>query len=96
MSTITKTTGRQLDGVLASRKKLTTTSELTSDRDDAGSRTQPTLAKSKDPHFRPATLYLRKKTLAECEYRLKSSEDRRDMSELVEELMTAWLTRSKA
>jgi hypothetical protein len=51
-----------------------------------------TLAKSKDPNFRPSTLYLRKKTLAECEYRLKTTDDPRDMSELVEELMAGWLS----
>ena len=50
-----------------------------------------TLAKSKDPNFRPSTLYLRKRTLADCEYRLKTTEDPRDMSELVEELMAGWL-----
>jgi len=96
MSASTKTTGSQFDSVLAPRKKLTSSSEVTNDRDDAVLERQPTLAKSKDPHFRPATLYLRKKTLAECEYRLKSTDDHRDMSELVEGLMTAWLTRSKA
>lgn len=52
------------------------------------------LAKSKDPNFRPSTLYLRKKTLAECEYRLKTTDDPRDMSELVEELMAGWLGKS--
>ena len=38
--------------------------------------------------------YLRKKTLAECEYRLKTTDDPRDMSELVEELMAGWLGKS--
>jgi hypothetical protein len=52
------------------------------------------LAKSKDPNFRPSTLYLRKKTLADCEYRLKTTDDPRDMSELVEELMAGWLGKS--
>jgi hypothetical protein len=52
------------------------------------------LAKSKDPNFRPSTLYLRKKTLAECEYRLKTTDDPRDMSELVEELMAGWFGKS--
>ena len=53
-----------------------------------------TLAKSKDPNFRPSTLYLRKKTLADCEYSLKTTDDPRDMSELVEELMAGWLGKS--
>jgi len=96
MSTVAKTSGSQFDGMLATTKKLDSNPEIKNDSDNAMSRTQPTLAKSKDPHFRAATLYLRKKTLAECEYRLKSAEDRRDMSELVEGLMTAWLTRSNA
>jgi len=48
-------------------------------------------AKSKNPEFRPATLYLRKKTLTEAEYKLRRTDDNRDMSDLAEELMAAWI-----
>jgi hypothetical protein len=93
MPVATKTTGSQFDAILTKRKQPTSESEVAAKGDSAR---RSRLAKSKDPNFRAATLYLRKKTLAECEYRLKSTEDSRDMSELVEELMTAWLSGSNA
>lgn len=49
------------------------------------------IAKSKNPLFRPATFYVRKKTYAECDYQLRNDDDPRDMSELIEDLMTRFL-----
>lgn len=93
MPTATKTTGSQFDGLLAKRKKpMSATDEAAEHREYTASKGRPALAKSKDPEFRAATLYLRKKTLNACEYRLKDTEDPRDMSEMVEDLMAAWLS----
>jgi hypothetical protein len=95
MPTATKPTGSQFDGLLAKRKQPTSATNSPADgKVDTAQKGRSTLAKSKDPEFRPSTLYLRKKTLTECEYRLKSNEDSRDMSELVEDLMSAWLADS--
>lgn len=49
------------------------------------------LAKSKDEAFQGRTFYVRKKTYAQCDYLLKSTEDPRDMSDLAEELLSEWL-----
>lgn len=51
----------------------------------------PKLAKSKDPDFRASTVYLRRNTLASCDYELSTRGDNRDMSELIEDLMQGWL-----
>jgi hypothetical protein len=87
MPVATKSTGSQFDAIL----KRKPTSEGAAAKGELARRSR--LAKSKDPDFRAATLYLRKKTLADCEHRLKTTDDSRDMSELVEELMTAWLSK---
>ncbi|GAA3771303.1 MULTISPECIES: hypothetical protein [Terriglobus] len=90
MPTATKTSGSQFDAILAPRRKPL--SEPVAERGiEAPSKSAGKLAKSKDPDFRTTTLYLRKKTLANCEHRLKINDDERDMSELVEELMNNWL-----
>ena len=85
-----RTTGSQFDAILAPRRK-----PLSEPRAEKGTELVPRgggkLAKSKDPAFRTTTLYLRKRTLANCEHRLKINDDERDMSELVEELMNNWL-----
>lgn len=90
MSTATKTPGSHFDTILAPRRK-----PLSEPPAKKGIESIPKgagkLAKSKDPNFRTTTLYLRKKTLANCEHRLKINDDERDMSELVEELMNNWL-----
>jgi hypothetical protein len=80
MPSAIKTNGSQLDAMVAPRRRTESPPKV------AGK-----LAKSKDPDFRTTTLYLRKKTLANCEHRLKINDDARDMSELVEELMDNWL-----
>jgi hypothetical protein len=51
----------------------------------------PKLAKSKDPDFRASTVYLRRKTHAACDYELSTRGDKRDLSELIEDLMQGWL-----
>ena len=92
MPVATKPSGSQFDAIL--KRKPTPASGSAALKGDSvrGSR----LAKSKDPDFRAATLYLRKKTLADCEHLLKSTDDSRDMSELVEELMLEWFGKAKA
>jgi hypothetical protein len=85
MPTASKTTGSQFDEILKKRKPET-----------AKTGREERLAKSKDPEFRPANFYLRKQTLAECEYRLKTLDDSRDMSELIEELLDGWLKAQNA
>jgi hypothetical protein len=85
-----KTSGSQFDATLTQRKQPTSKSGT------EATTLKSRLAKSKDPDFRATTLYLRKKTLADCEHRLKTTDDPRDMSELVEELMTTWLRGAKA
>ena len=96
MRTATKATGSHFEGLLSTSKKTVTTQTMPHGSVEPGKKNKPPLAKSRDPEFRAASLYLRKKTLAECEYQLKSTEDNRDMSELVEELMVAWLTSVRA
>ena len=95
MRTATKTTRSPGDGALNSRRKPASAEQL-SVNNDAAQKIQPRLAKSRNPEFRASTLYLRKRTLTECEYRLKITDDKRDMSELVEELMTAFLSTPSA
>ncbi len=93
MSTATKTPGSHFDTILAPPRKSLSDAPakkgVESITKGAGK-----LAKSKDPNFRTTTLYLRKKTLANCEHRLKINDDERDMSEFVEELMNSWLKQS--
>ena len=86
----------QFDGLLAPRKKQP--SAITSDgsKNDQPDSIDRPKAKSKNQEFRAATLYLRKRTLTEAEYKLKRTDDARDMSELAEELMAAWITTADA
>jgi len=49
------------------------------------------LAKSRHPDFRAWTGYLRRDTLIQGDYKLKISRDPRDMSELIESLLSAWI-----
>lgn len=56
---------------------------------------EPSLAKSRNKEYKPRTLYIRTKTYIECEYLLRNNDDSRDMSELVEDLLAAFLTKSK-
>lgn len=101
MPATAKPSGSQFDGLLTPRKKLnpvvteTVIHEMPV-REETVRRERPTLAKSKDPDFRSTTLYLRKKTYADVDYRLRSSEDGRDVSDLVEELLSKWLAGSNA
>ena len=92
MPTATKTTRIHVERRLSPRKKAALAESLPNDKVEAAQKKRPLLAKSRNPEFRASTLYLRKKTLTECEYRLKITDDKRDMSELVEELMTAFLS----
>ena len=89
MPTATKTTRSQFDGLPAHHKKQAASPGSGEDK----TTTDKPKAKSKNPDYRAATLYLRKKTLTEAEYKLKSMDDERDMSELAEDLMAAWLAK---
>ena len=103
MATATRTTGSQFDGLLAPRKRPKTEEAETATvgTDDTAPRSRPpaakseakSLAKSKDDAYQGRTFYVRKKTYAECDYVLKSNDDPRDMSDLAEELLTAWLAK---
>ena len=105
MATATKPTGSQFDGVLAPRKR-TQVAEPDSTpiaTDDAAPNGQPSAtkskekksqkAKSKDDAYQGRTFYVRKKTYVNCSHQLESHDDRRDMSDLAEELLTAWLAK---
>jgi len=100
MATATKTTGSQFDGLLAPRKRPQPEAETAPvGTDDTAPESRPSaaksetrsLAKSKDDAYQGRTFYVRKKTYAECDYVLKRNDDPRDMSDLAEELLTAWL-----
>jgi hypothetical protein len=91
MPTVTKPSSSHFDGLLAPRKKQPSANTLGSSKNDPNDIADKPKAKSKNPEFRSATLYLRKKTLMEAEYKLKRTDDSRDMSELAEELMAAWV-----
>ncbi len=103
MATATKTTGSQFDGLLASRKRPQPEEPKAApvDTDDTAAKSRPSaakketksLAKSKDDAYQGRTFYVRKKTYADCDYALRSTEDPRDMSDLAEELLSAWLTK---
>ena len=54
-------------------------------------RRQKAPAKSKDPNYAPVTLYLRKGTYQNVQIRLLAMGRRREVSELVGELLEAWL-----
>ena len=104
MATATKPTGSQFDSLLAPRKRTQvaepdSTPEAT---DDAAPKSQPSAtksngkaqkAKSKDDAYQGRTFYVRKKTYVKCSHQLESNDDRRDMSDLAEELLTAWLAK---
>jgi hypothetical protein len=107
MATV-KTTGSQFDVVLAPRKRAQV-EELEAPKsrkalvgtDDTAplSRSLDTntaaksTAKSRDDAYQGRTFYVRKKTYAECGYFLKSTDDERDMSDLVEELLTEFIAK---
>ena len=103
MATATKTTGSQFDGLLAPRKRprpeepepapVGTDDAAPKSRLSAVKSETKSLAKSKDDAYQGRTFYVRKKTYAECDYVLKSNDDPRDMSDLAEELLSAWLTK---
>ena len=103
MATATKTTGSQFDGLLAPRKRPKTeeagsaptgTNDLApQSQPSAAKREAKSLAKSKDDAYQGRTFYVRKKTYAECDYVLKTTDDPRDMSDLAEELLSAWLAK---
>jgi hypothetical protein len=92
MPTATKPSGSQFDGLLAPRRKQASADTPGGSKNNQPDTAEKPKAKSKNPEFRAATLYLRKKTLTEAEYKLKRTDDARDMSELAEELMAAWIT----
>lgn len=54
-------------------------------------RRQKAPAKSKDPNYTPVTLYLRKGTYQNVQIRLLAMGQRREVSELVGDLLEAWL-----
>ncbi len=94
MPTATQATGSQIDGILAKRKKSARAEWTARTDSDQAQALDKQKAKSKDPAFRATTLYLRKTTWNECVYRLRSTEDaggRRDMSQLVQDLLATWL-----
>jgi len=101
MATATKTTGSQFDGLLAPRKRphpeqaettpVDTNNTAPTSRPSAARSGTKSLAKSKDDAYQGRTFYVRKKTYAECDYVLRSNDDPRDMSDLAEELLSAWL-----
>ena len=103
MATATKTTGSQFDGLLAPRKRPQPEESQAApvDTDDTAPKSRPpaakketrSLAKSKDDTYQGRTFYVRKKTYADCDYALRSNDDPRDMSDLAEELLSAWLTK---
>ncbi len=103
MATAIKTTGSQFDGLLAPRiraqpEQADTTPVGSNDtaptsRPSAAKSGTKSLAKSKDDAYQGRTFYVRKKTYAECDYVLRSNDDPRDMSDLAEELLTAWLAK---
>ena len=57
-------------------------------------RGQKALAKSKDPNYTPATVYLRKDTYQNVQMRLLAMGRHREVSELVGELLEAWLDKN--
>lgn len=104
MATATKTTGSQFDGLLAPRKRpqpeepeaapIGTDDTAHTSRPPAAKSGTKSLAKSKDDAYQGRTFYVRKKTYAECDYVLRSNDDPRDMSDLAEELLSAWLIKN--
>lgn len=57
----------------------------------APARSSKPLAKSKDPNYAPTTVYLRKDTYQNVQIRLLAMGRRREVSELVGELLEGWL-----
>lgn len=49
------------------------------------------LAKTRDPEYRAWTGYLKTDTLTDADYLLKRKKDSRDMSDLMQELLSDWL-----
>ena len=103
MATATKTTGSQFEGLLAPRKRPLAESapvgpEVTAPKSrPSAAKSEPakSTAKSKNKDYQARTLYLRKKTYTDCDYLLKNIDDPRDMSELVEDLLTEFIAKSK-
>jgi len=103
MPTATKTTGSQFDDLLAPRKRphpeqadmtpVGVNDTAPTSRPSTAKSGTKSLAKSKDHAYQGRTFYVRKKTYAECDYILRSNDDPRDMSDLAEELLTAWLAK---
>lgn len=59
---------------------------------------RPAIAKSKDPAYQSTTIYLKKKTHAKAKAALltanaevETSDDKTDLSDLIEQLLTGWL-----
>lgn len=104
MAIATKPTGSQFDDVLAPRKRTQVeepesapiaTDNITpkSQPSAAKSKEKSQKAKSKDSAYQGRTFYVRKKTYVNCSHQLESNDDQRDMSDLAEELLTAWLAK---
>lgn len=87
MPTASKSKGSQFD-VLFTRDKAKASAGGASAESTAGG--QRKLAKSKDPLYTMTSVYLKKKLMADCVHRLSTSDDPRDFSELVGDLLEAW------
>jgi hypothetical protein len=81
--------GRSNDGPIEDKQIVMPTPSPT--RDLGAEKPEKSLAKSRHPDFRAWTGYLRRDTLIHGDYKLKISRDPRDMSELIECLLSAWI-----
>jgi hypothetical protein len=63
-----------------------------SERAGKGSRGRPA-GKRSDPEFQPTTVLLRKATKKAAIRKLEDTDARKDLSELIEQLLTSWVKR---
>jgi hypothetical protein len=83
----------KFSGVLAKLKQPTVAEQpVTPETPEVRGRGRPR-AKSSDPDYQPTTVILRKTTKRRAAHLLEDREMDKDLSELIEELLTEWLER---
>ena len=88
-------------GALANLKKSHVKEKVEPSIDETAEILQPSIergrgrprAKSSDPEYQPTTVILRKLTKRKAAHLLEDREMGKDLSELIEELLTEWLER---
>lgn len=80
-----------------SMKKIGTRATAGVDQEQTTNLGRPILytSKSRDPEWRAWTGYLKTDTVNDSSYLLKKTKDKRNMSELMQELLAGWLADQK-